>query len=83
MTRGPSGPPASALELRSRIPRYGNGLPLLDYLLQRFRYLDRQAWLAEFAAGRILLDGVTARPEQLLRAGAELLYRKEHREPQV
>ncbi len=87
MTRSPAGRPAhpgnDALELRSRIPRQAHGLPLLDYLLQRFRYLDRAAWLAELRAGRLSLDGVTAKAEQRLRSGSELVFHKITREPEV
>ncbi|MCC7066399.1 MAG: RluA family pseudouridine synthase [Planctomycetes bacterium] len=81
MSRGET--PAPDLELRSRVPKQAHGLPLLDYLLQRFRYQDRTAWLREFAAGRLLLDGRPAEPMQRLRTGAELLYRKQHQEPEV
>lgn len=85
MTQGRGGAPSPDpdLELRSRIPKQAQGLPLLDYLLQRFRYQDRSTWLTEIAAGRLLVDGHPAPPTLRLRAGAELLYRKQHREPAV
>ena len=87
MTRSFAGQPRTpgddALELRSRIPRQAHGLTLLDYLLQRFCYLDRTAWLAEISAGRLSLDGAIAVAEQRLRAGAELVFRKLQREPEV
>ena len=73
----------AALELRSRIPKQAHGLSLIDYLLQRFRYLDRAAWLAELSAGRLSLDGAIAKAEQRLRAGAELIFHKIQREPEV
>lgn len=87
MTRssaGQSQPPAdAALVLRSRIPKLAHGLTLLEYLLQRFRYLDRAAWLAEIGAGRLSIDGEIAKAERRLRAGAELSYHKFQREPEV
>ncbi len=79
----PQPPGDAALELRSRIPKRAHGLTLLDYLLQRFRYLDRAAWLAELSAGRLSLDGEIAKAEQRLRAGEELCFRKIQREPEV
>lgn len=87
MIRGPGGNPPhpsdAALVLRSRIPKPAHGMSLLDYLLQRFRYLDRETWLAELRAGRVQLDGAVAGPDLILRAGAELAYHKVHREPEV
>ena len=77
----PSG--EDALELRSRIPRGAQGLSLLEYLLQRFRYLDRDAWLLELRAGRLSLDGKVASAEVPVRAGAILSFRKLGREPEV
>ncbi|HTF90837.1 MAG TPA: RluA family pseudouridine synthase [Planctomycetota bacterium] len=79
----PQPPYNAALELRSRIPKSAHGLPLLDYLLQRFRYLDRAAWLAELSAGRLSLDGAIAKAEQRLRAGSELAFHKIQCEPVV
>ncbi len=87
MIRGPGGEPPppsdSALVLRSRIPKPAHGMSLLDYLLQRFRYLDRDTWLRELRDGRVQLDGAVAGPGLILRAGTELAYHKVHREPEV
>ena len=87
MTRGGADPGADSthppLILRTRIPRLAAGQPLLAYLLQRFRYLDRAGWLAEIDAGRVFVDGRLARAEQPLRAGCELAYHKPHQEPRI
>jgi 23S rRNA pseudouridine1911/1915/1917 synthase len=74
---------APSIDLRSRIPRSAHGTPLLEHLLQRFRYHDRDTWLRELAAGRLTVDGSLARPETRLVAGGELCYCKQHHEPRV
>ena len=71
----------STQALRSRIPAQAAGLPLLDYLLERFRYLDRSAWLRELQAGRIELDGAIAKASSVLRAGSQLCWHKPQAEP--
>lgn len=71
------------LELRSRVPATADGLPLLDYLLRRFRYLDRDAWLREIAAGRLLHDGRALGKDHRVTTGMRLTYRRAHREPPV
>jgi RluA family pseudouridine synthase len=71
------------LELRSRVPSEGAGRTLLDYLLQRFRYQDRAAWLRDIAEGRLTIDGRVLAAEERLRAGARLTYRRAHIEPPI
>jgi len=73
----------NVLELRSRVPGKSAGQPLGDYLAGRFRYHDRDAWAAHVTAGRVLVDGRSAHADDPVRAGAEVLYRKVHREPWV
>lgn len=67
--------------LRSRIPPRAAGRRLLDYLVERYRYLDTAAWQRELAAGRIELDGVLAAQGTVLRAGAQLCWHKQQHEP--
>lgn len=74
---------AEELVLRSSVPGWAAGMQLPDYLAQRFRYRSRTDWLAEIAAGRILVDDVTPPAGRPLRAGQQVLYRKLHREPPV
>lgn len=76
-------PPRSELELRSRVPADSGGVALIDYLLRRFRYQDRSAWLREIAAGRLSVDGRVLGPEERLRAGSRLTYRRAHDEPPI
>lgn len=57
------------------------GTRLLEYLAQRFRYLDRAAWAAEIAAGHVDIDGRPASAASFVRRGAEVTYHKLHQEP--
>ncbi len=75
--------PRPDLELRSRVPALGAGVALIDYLLRRFRYHDRAAWLREIADGRLTLDGRVLAADERLRAGTRLTYRRTHIEPAV
>jgi len=75
--------PSPGLQLASRIPADAHGSALIDYLLARFRYHDRSAWLGELRAGRLTVDGVKVLADHRLRAGASLVYTKVHREPEV
>lgn len=76
-------PDQDDLELRSRVPAAADGTPLLDYLLQRFRYHDRAAWLREIEAGRLTIAGCSQPANALLRAGMHLSYHRRHAEPPV
>ncbi|MCK5940556.1 MAG: RluA family pseudouridine synthase, partial [Planctomycetes bacterium] len=69
--------------LTSRIPNDANGKTLLAFLVERFRYHDRDAWLAELGASRLQLDGQVADGSERLRQGMRLRYEKLHREPVV
>ena len=74
---------ASTLRLESRIPRGLAATTLLDYLANRFRYLDRGAWSAELAAGRVFLDGRIVRTDRPIRGGERVAYERPHHEPPV
>jgi 23S rRNA pseudouridine1911/1915/1917 synthase len=69
--------------LHSRVPPAGAGLRLVDWLERRFRYLDRDGWQREIAAGRVQLDGRAAEPGRLLRTGDLVAYRPPHEEPRA
>lgn len=69
------------LTLRSRVPAAAAGSTLLDYLAARFRYLGRDAWQAELAAGRVRLDGDAACADAVVRAGMQLQWRRIGVEP--
>ncbi|MBL9078633.1 MAG: RluA family pseudouridine synthase [Planctomycetes bacterium] len=76
-------PPADELELRSRVPAAAHGKALLDYLLQRFPYHDRAAWLREIADGRLRCDGRPLTAQARLATGMQLVYHRAHAEPPV
>ncbi len=83
MTRPVERPPEADLCLRTRVPAAHAGVLLLDYLCRRFRYHSRDQWRDELDAGRLELDGRRAAGDEVLRASAQLCYRKVHREPPV
>jgi 23S rRNA pseudouridine1911/1915/1917 synthase len=69
--------------LRTRVGQQAAGQAVDGYLAGRFRYLDHAGWLAEIAAGRVLVDGQRASPQQRLRLGQELCYLRVQQEPWV
>lgn len=75
--------PSDDLELRSRVPPRFDGVRLLEYLLQRFPYLDRAGWQREIEAGRLTRNGRPLAAADLLAAGHRLCYRRAHTEPPV
>lgn len=80
----PQPPPEPAtVVLRSRVPPDRAGRTLVEFLSERFRYLDREGWQRECADGRLQLDGHVARGHESLRPGTVIRYEKPHREPPV
>jgi 23S rRNA pseudouridine1911/1915/1917 synthase len=59
----------------SRIPRNAHGRTLLDHLVERFPYFDRDRWTAAISQGLLLLDGHEAGAAQKLQKGQTLTYR--------
>ena len=59
----------------SRIPLIAHGRPLIDHLVERFPYFDRDTWASVISDGLILLDGQEAYAAQKLQKGQLLLYR--------
>lgn len=76
-------PSPEPLILRSRVAADADGSSLLDYLVARFPYHDRERWQQEVAAGRVVLAGVRASGSERVRTGDTLAYHKIHREPWV
>jgi 23S rRNA pseudouridine1911/1915/1917 synthase len=74
-------PSAAALWLRSRVPPWADGLPLLDYLTRRFPYLDRPAWTAQMLIGALQCNGAMPPPTARVRTGDEVAYRRQVDEP--
>jgi 23S rRNA pseudouridine1911/1915/1917 synthase len=58
----------------SRIPRTADGRTLIDHLVDRFPYFDRDTWATTIAEGLLLLDGRQAHPSQILKKGQILTY---------
>ncbi len=73
----------SPLILKSRVPSNVRNQPLLDYLVARFPYHDRDHWAAEVRAGRLQVDARTAKVHDQVGAGTELAYTRNHQEPFV
>jgi 23S rRNA pseudouridine1911/1915/1917 synthase len=58
----------------SRIPQKAHGKQLIDHLVDRFPYFDREGWSAAIAQGLLLIEGQEASAEQKLRKGQILTY---------
>ena len=72
-------------ELTFRYMRVGGKREnLIDFLIRRFRYLDREQWIDNILNKRLLVDGVYALPEQMLRDHQKIVYlRPDFMEPEV
>jgi 23S rRNA pseudouridine1911/1915/1917 synthase len=63
---------------RATVDAAGAGMSVLAYHVARFRHSDERTWRAAIEAGRVLVNGRPAVPEQRLAAGDALEF---HREP--
>ncbi len=63
------------MDQSSRIPRNAHGRTLLDHLVERFPYFDRDRWATAISDGLLLLDGHEADAAQKLQKGQTLTYR--------
>jgi 23S rRNA pseudouridine1911/1915/1917 synthase len=63
---------------REQVDRDGAGLTLLEYYSQRYRHSNLQEWQERIASGQVLLNGMPATADTLLKAGQRLTY---HRPP--
>jgi len=52
---------------KSHVPARYKGYPIEKYFVSRFSYQSEEKWVAEIRAGRITLNGETARPGDVLR----------------
>jgi len=64
-----------AVDQSSRIPRPAHGRSLIDHLVDRFPYFDRDTWATAISEGLLSLDGHEASAAQKLRKGQILTYR--------
>lgn len=71
------------MELRSRIPAWGDGMPLVEFLARRFPYLTAAAWQDEIRQGRISLRGAPPTPTSRVRRGDDLTWLRTTPEPEV
>lgn len=63
------------MDQSSRIPRPAHGKTLLDHLVDRFPYFDREAWATKVSEGLLLVDGHEAHAAQKLQKGQILTYK--------
>lgn len=63
------------MDQSSRIPPSAHGRVLIDHLVERFPYFDRDRWAAAIFQGLLLLDGHEASEAQKLRRGQLLTYK--------
>ncbi len=78
MTAGPD-----ETVLRSRVPPQAAGATLVDWLAQRFRYLDADGWREQIAAGRVRRNERPTAADARLAAGDSIAYRPVHQEPRA
>ncbi len=67
----------AGFQYRERIDRRGAGQRLLNYLADRYPHSTRGRWVEHLDAGRVTLDGPTARGDELLSKGQRLIYSRE------
>jgi len=65
------------------VPRWADGLPLIDYLVRRFPYHDHAAWRTLVQSGRIHHRGSRTEPGSRVHRGDEIAYFREQPEPPV
>lgn len=53
-----------------------DGLCVLDYLSRRYRHASAAEWAARIGAGQVLIDGLPAPADRVLRRGSELVWRR-------
>lgn len=66
----------SGYQYRTILEPQATGRLLLSYLAQRFDHSSFAEWQSRLEAGEISLDGTTARGDETIRAGQELLWRR-------
>lgn len=69
--------------LQSKIASAHSGQSLLDYLVKRFRYQNRDAWKLIIERGKITVNGCIASPQQTLKSKDLVAYSVVLNEPPV
>jgi len=70
-------------ELKTKVPPGAEGVILIHYLMNRFRYKDKEAWEKEIREGRVTLNKAPTVPDQPLKARDLICYRVDLKEPEV
>jgi len=71
-------------EFKKTLGADASGLPLIEYLTQSYPSLTREQWSARIDSGRVLVDGVAVRDQQILEPGRLLSYiRPPWKEPEA
>jgi RluA family pseudouridine synthase len=77
-------PHAMERKVETRVGSEEAGIPLLDWLVRRFTYLDQAGWEREITACRITIDDRIASASQQLAAGERVTFHPVDRgEPEV
>jgi len=63
------------LDQSSRIPKFAHGRLLLDHLVDRFPYFDRETWAKAISKGLLFVEGNQAHAAQKLERGQLLTYK--------
>jgi 23S rRNA pseudouridine1911/1915/1917 synthase len=63
-------------EYEEQIGAGGDARTVLGYLADRYRHSSEAVWRARLGSGEVLLDGVLARAEDILRRGQSLRWRR-------
>jgi len=64
----------SGFEFRKRLGADAVGLKMIDYLTQCYSGFTQDEWLHRIESGRVLLDGIPSRPDEILRPGRILSW---------
>jgi 23S rRNA pseudouridine1911/1915/1917 synthase len=74
----------SGFEFRKRLGPDAAGLKVIDYLVRCYSGFAQGEWLCRIQSGRVLLDGIPAIPDEILRPGRILSWvRPPWEEPEV
>jgi 23S rRNA pseudouridine1911/1915/1917 synthase len=66
----------SGFDYREQIGLEGQGQTVAAHLARRHRHSTATVWLRRIEAGEVFLEGAPARPDDLLRAGQSLVWRR-------
>ena len=79
----PSPEKSTPIVLSCEVDPYHDGWAVIDFLCDRFRYLDRETWTDRIERGRVRVNGVTGADSLTIRAGDLVEYEVHVVEPAV